>query len=264
MSALDPKKSLGQHFLNDTHYIHKILEALPAQPEDLVIEIGPGTGALTEYLLADYPHLKAIELDDRAVELLRDKYPSLEVIQGDVLKIDWATLVQEYRQAHPEGKIHVIGNLPYYITSQILFGLLEVREHLDTALLMMQKEVAERIVAEPRSKAYGILSIQTQLWATAELLFEVPAGAFSPPPKVTSAILKLTFDKAALPVSDKQIKQVVRTAFNQRRKKLRNSLKPIIGDFEPSSIDVHKRAEALLPEAYVRLTEELEQNDMLA
>jgi 16S rRNA (adenine1518-N6/adenine1519-N6)-dimethyltransferase len=264
MSSLDPKKSLGQHFLTDTHYIHKILEALPAQNDDLVIEIGPGTGALTEYLMEDYPNLIAIELDERAVTLLEEQFPQLDVIQEDILKIDWMRLIEEYRQEHPEGRIHVIGNLPYYITSQILFALLEVREHLDTALLMMQKEVAQRIVAEPRNKAYGILSVQTQLWAHADLLFDVPAGAFSPPPKVTSAILQLTFDKPKLPVSDKQIKQVVRTAFNQRRKKLRNALKPIINDFEPSSIDVHKRAEALPPEAYVRLTEELDQNDMLA
>jgi 16S rRNA (adenine1518-N6/adenine1519-N6)-dimethyltransferase len=263
MSSLRPKKSLGQHFLTDTHYIHRILEAIPASDNDLVIEIGPGTGALTEHLVEDYKHVLAVEIDERSVALLNEEFPDLEVYQQDVLKVQWQSVIESYRETHDFDQVHVIGNLPYYITSQILFGLLEERQQFTSAILMMQKEVAERIVADTRTKAYGILSVQTRLWAHAEILFDVPAGAFSPPPKVTSAILKLEFDQPELSVTDSQLKHVVRTAFNQRRKKLRNALKPIIGDYEPASIDVHKRAEALPPEAYVRLTEELVQNDIL-
>ncbi len=157
-----------------------------------------------------------------------------------------------------------MGNLPYYITSQILFLLLENRTLLADALLMMQKEVAERIVADIRTKDYGILSVQTQLMSTPEILFDVPRQVFSPQPNVDSAMLRLTFDKGPLACSDENLKTVVRTAFNQRRKKLSNALKPIVDKSDlPDGFDFDKRAEAWEPSTYEKLTARLVEDGIL-
>jgi 16S rRNA (adenine1518-N6/adenine1519-N6)-dimethyltransferase len=247
------KKSLGQHFLKDGNMISKIVDAIPASPDDTVIEIGPGAGALTKLLSERFKNLSVIEIDGRMVEFLEETFPGLEIIQKDVLKFNWSDVNTE------GGPLHIIGNLPYYITSQILFSLLEKREHLTSALLMMQKEVAERIVAEPRSKEYGILSVQTKLMSTPEILFDVPPQVFSPPPKVNSSVLKLTFNKAPLACLDKNLKIVVRMAFNQRRKKLSNALKRLDAELPSGEFDFNLRAEALSPEMYEKLTARLEQ-----
>ncbi|MCC5904667.1 MAG: ribosomal RNA small subunit methyltransferase A [Balneolaceae bacterium] len=249
------KKSLGQHFLKDGNMISKIVDAIPASPDDTVIEIGPGAGALTKLLSERFKNLSVIEIDGRMVEFLEETFPGLEIIQKDVLKFNWSDVNTEGRQ------LHIIGNLPYYITSQILFSLLEKREHLTSALLMMQKEVAERIVAEPRSKEYGILSVQTKLMSTPEILFDVPPQVFSPPPRVNSSVLKLTFNKAPLACLDKNLKTVVRMAFNQRRKKLSNALKRLDAELPSGEFDFNLRAEALSPEMYEKLTARLEQLD---
>ncbi len=247
------KKSLGQHFLKDGNMISKIVDAIPASPDDTVIEIGPGAGALTKLLSERFKNLSVIEIDGRMVEFLEETFPGLEIIQKDVLKFNWSDVNTE------GGPLHIIGNLPYYITSQILFSLLEKREHLTSALLMMQKEVAERIVAEPRSKEYGILSVQTRLMSTPEILFDVPPQVFSPPPKVNSSVLKLTFNKPPLSCLDKNLKTVVRMAFNQRRKKLSNALKRLDAELPSGEFDFNLRAEALSPEMYEKLTARLEQ-----
>lgn len=247
------KKSLGQHFLRDYHMIQKIADSLPAEPGERVVEIGPGDGALTEVLYKKYPNFSAIEIDRVMVSHLKESLPDLHVIKEDILKTDWKEL------ADNGGPIHVIGNLPYFITSQILFSLLESRKLLKTATLMMQKEVAERIVAEPRTKAYGILSVQTQLMSTAEILFDVPPQVFSPPPKVMSSVIQLQFDQPDLSCSDAHLKTVVRTAFNQRRKKLSNSLKPLETDLPDDEFNFDLRAEALEPAMYEKLTARLEQ-----
>lgn len=247
------KKSLGQHFLKDTNMIQKIVDAIPAAPTDRIIEIGPGAGAITGPILNKYEDLIAIELDQRMVEHLSEQYPSLKIVNEDILKSDWASYMTS------EKPVHVVGNLPYYITSQILFKVLEYREMVTSALLMMQKEVAERIVAEPRNKEYGILSVQTQLMSSPEILFDVPPGVFSPPPDVNSAVLKLTFDKPALDCSDTHLKTVVRMAFNQRRKKLSNALKRLNAELPVDEFDFNLRAEALPPEMYEKLTARLEQ-----
>lgn len=253
-----PKKSLGQHFLSDTNMVKKIAHAIPAGQKDRVIEIGAGTGALTEALLREYEDVLAIELDERAVEVLRQKFPSLQILSENVLKVNWEEL------AIGKDRTHVVGNLPYYITSQILFDLLEQREHLSDALLMMQKEVAERIVSDIRSKAYGILSVQTQLMSTPEILFPVSPQCFTPPPNVDSAVIKLSFNRGPLNCSDKHLKTVVRTAFNQRRKKLSNALKPIIAkDQLPQGFDFDKRPEAWTPDIYEKLTARLEETGIL-
>lgn len=253
-----PKKSLGQHFLTDNNIINKIADAIPAGPQDRVIEIGSGTGALTEELLERYDDVVAIEIDQRAVEVLERKFPSLTIHSENVLDLDWQKL------ALSKDETHVVGNLPYYITSQILFALLENRSFLSDALLMMQKEVAERLVSDIRTKDYGILSVQTQLMSTPEILFPVSSRCFKPQPNVESAVIKLSFDRGKLNCSDKNLKTVVRTAFNQRRKKLSNALKPIIDkDQLPEGFDFDKRAEAWVPTEYEKLTAHFEQTGIL-
>ncbi len=256
--SIRPKKSLGQHFLTDENIIEKIADAIPAQPGHRVIEIGPGTGALTEALINRYEDLIAVELDQRVIEVLEQKFNNLKIYHENVLEVDWEEL------SIGKEKTHVVGNLPYYITSQILFSLLEHREFLSTALLMMQKEVAERIVSDIRTKEYGILSVQTQLMCTPEILFPVSRHCFKPQPNVDSAVIKLTFDKGPLACSDKNLKTVVRTAFNQRRKKLSNALKPIIPkDQLPGGFDFDKRAEAWEPSEYEKLTAQFVEDGIL-
>jgi 16S rRNA (adenine1518-N6/adenine1519-N6)-dimethyltransferase len=248
------KKSLGQHFLSDGNVIRKIIEFFPANAEDWVLEIGPGTGALTQYLWPRYPKLEVVEIDTQAIEVLQQSFDGLVVHHRDILKLDWEEIIPK---SQPN---YVIGNLPYYITSPILFALLEHRHHFQGALLMMQKEVAKRLVAQPRTKDYGILSVQTQLLGTPEYLFDVQPGSFNPPPKVTSAMVYVHFDKPQLPCSDKMLKTVVRTAFNQRRKKLSNALKSLIEGFEPTDFDLSVRAEEWSPDIYAEFAQQLERS----
>ena len=250
---LRTKKSLGQHFLKDGNMIRKIVDSIDAQPDDLVIEIGPGAGALTDYLVERFKNLTVIEIDQRMVELLSTKYPELDIVEKDILKYDWKDVVTVDRP------IHVIGNLPYYITSQILFSIMEQRAHISTALLMMQKEVAERIVASSGTKVYGILSVQCQLMSSPKILFDVPPSVFVPPPSVESSVVKFKFDKQELACTDENLKTVVRMAFNQRRKKLSNALKRLDSDLPEEDFDFSLRAEALSPEMYEKLTARLEQ-----
>lgn len=256
--SIRPKKSLGQHFLTDENIIQKIADAIPADPRHRVIEIGPGTGALTEVLIKRFEDLLVVELDERAIEILEHKFEDLEIHHQNVLDVDWRSL------SAGKDKTHVVGNLPYYITSQILFSLLENRRLLSDALLMMQKEVAERLVSDIRTKEYGILSVQTQLMCTPEILFPVSRHCFRPQPNVESAVVKLTFDKPDLQCSDQDLKKVVRTAFNQRRKKLSNALKPIVSkDQLPEGFDFDKRAEAWDPSMYEKLTARLKEDGIL-
>ena len=247
------KKSLGQHFLKDGNMIRKIAESIPAKRSDKIIEIGPGDGALTGVLLEKFDDVTAIEIDRRMVEVLTEKFSSLDIIHEDILKFDWSMI------SNSSKPIHVVGNLPYYITSQILFAILENRSMLISALLMMQKEVAERIVAEPGTKAYGILSVQGQLMSTPEILFDVPPDVFKPRPSIDSSVIKFTFNKPKLICSDQNLKTVVRMAFNQRRKKLSNALKRLDADLPAEEFDFDLRAEALKPEMYEKLTARLEQ-----
>lgn len=253
-----PKKSLGQHFLTDPNMIEKIADSVIAKDSDLIIEIGPGTGTLTEALIERFQNITVVELDQRAIEVLKSKFPGLNILHGNILNINWQNL------SIGKEKTHVIGNLPYYITSQILFSLLEARNYLSDAILMMQKEVAERLVANIRTKDYGILSVQTQLMSTPEILFTVSRHVFNPPPNVESVVIRLTFDKKYLICSDQNLKKVVRTAFNQRRKKISNALKPLIDKKNlPTEFDFGKRAEAWQPTDYEKLTALLEKSGIL-
>lgn len=251
---LAPKKSLGQHFLRDPNTVRRIVDALGAPADAPVVEIGPGTGALTEVLAARHPRLTALEVDPRAVALLAKTLPTLDIRHQDVLETDWGALAAE-----AGAPLWVVGNLPYYITSPILFGLLEARAQSEVApvhraVLMMQKEVAERLVAAPRTKAYGILSVQTRLWATPRLLFEVSRHVFVPKPEVTSAVVALDFDRPPPEVEPEALRRVVRAAFNQRRKTLRNSLRAL--GVVPEEV-ADRRAEELSPEAFVALARAL-------
>ncbi len=248
--SIHPKKSLGQHFLRDPNTIRKIVDALGAPPEAPVIEVGPGTGAMTEMLVARYPHLLAIEVDQRAVEHLRNTIPQLDVVHQDVLEIDWEEL--RIRFGEP---LWVIGNLPYNITSPILFDLLDARHHLRKAVVMMQKEVAQRLVAAPSTKAYGIMSVQTQLWSSPRLLFTVGRNVFFPRPEVESAVVELDFTSSAPEIDPELLRGVVRGAFNQRRKTLRNSLSKLAAQRNAVVPEQYAslRAEELTPEDFVQL-----------
>ena len=252
-----PKKRLGQHFLTDPNVIGKIVAAVGAPEGAPVVEIGPGEGALTAPLLARYPGLTAVEVDEEAVAHLRARFPSLHVRHADVLALDWAALAAERSDL-----LWVVGNLPYYITSPILFGLLDAREHLRRAVVMMQREVAERIVAAPGSKAYGILSVQLQLFARPELLFRVSRHVFRPKPDVESAVLALDFDgPTPTGVDSGRLRRVVRTAFGQRRKMLRNSLAALDAPHPLPDAYATRRPESLDPAAFVALTRALYDGD---
>jgi len=256
--SIRPKKSLGQHFLTDQNIIEKIADSIPAEAGHRVVEIGPGTGALTGALLERFDDVHAVELDQRAIEVLNEKLPKLAVHHKNVLDVDW----KEFSIG--KEKTHVVGNLPYFITSQILFSLLESRRLFADATLMMQKEVAERLVADIRTKDYGILSVQTQLMSSPEILFPVSRHCFNPPPNVESAMVRMNFDKGKMICSDVHLKTVVRTAFNQRRKKLSNSLKPVVDkENQPEGFDFDKRAEAWTPDIYEKLTARLADDGIL-
>jgi 16S rRNA (adenine1518-N6/adenine1519-N6)-dimethyltransferase len=259
MNQIKPKKSLGQHFLQDGNIIRQIADSIPVDTDDLVIEIGPGTGMLTRELLKRYSNIRAVEIDGRAVDYLKKKFPSLDVIHADILNVTWDSLMSGYEDKN----IHIVGNLPYFITSQILFKVLEYRKYLASATLMMQKEVAERVVAKPRTKEYGILSVQVQLMSSPEIVFNVSRKAFYPPPNVTSSVVLIKFDKPELTCSDRNLKKVVRTAFQQRRKKLSNSLKSIDPLPQDSQFNYDKRAEAWEPAIYEKLTARMEQDGTL-
>lgn len=215
------KKHLGQHFLTDENVARKIGETLRYDGYDYVLEIGPGMGVLTKYLLEHKTELHVIEIDTESVEYLQNYYPQLEgkVHEQDFLKYDVSSLF------HGE-QFAIIGNFPYNISSQIVFKMLELREFIPEFSGMFQKEVALRICEKEGSKTYGILSVLVQAFYEAEYLFTVPPSVFSPPPKVDSGVLRLTRkEDFTLPCDEKLFFRVVKTAFQQRRKTIRNSLK---------------------------------------
>lgn len=214
------KKQLGQHFLHDRKIAQRIVSALRLEGKDeCVLEIGPGTGILTAYLL-DNPaiNLRAVEIDREAVAYLRQRFPQLDLLEADFLDLDLSDLFT--------GTFSIIGNFPYNISSPIFFSVLRYRNLIRQVVCMVQLEVAERIAARPGSKTYGILSVLLQTFFEVELLFRVAPGAFQPPPRVQSAVLRLSRnDLAGLPCNEIYFAEVVKRAFNMRRKTLRNALK---------------------------------------
>lgn len=254
MKQVRAKKHLGQHFLRDMEVARRIAGSLPLDKVTHVLEIGPGTGVLTRFLLGNpLVNLTAIELDSESVEFLHENYPNLKVIEGDFLKIDLQSIFSD--------KFMIIGNLPYNISSQIFFKMLENKDSIPCLVGMIQKEVAERMAAKSGSKTYGILSVLMQAFYSIDYLFTVHEHVFDPPPKVKSAVIRLTRnDVTSLNCDEKLFKTVVKTAFNQRRKQLRNSLKPIISKEHPIFNDVYfdKRPEQLNVEEFIALTNKIE------
>ena len=257
-SMIIPKKSLGQNFLHDDNIARNIVQSLALQSGDHVIEIGPGKGALTKLLVQKTPNLLAIELDTRAVGLLQETFGnSLELLQSDVLTVSLSRLAEQ-RGA----RFKVVGNIPYYITSDILFWLLDQHEAVLEATLMVQLEVAQRFVAGPRTKEYGILSIFSKHYTEPRLLFKVSRNSFYPVPNVDSAVVRFVF-KRELPVCDDLLfRNIVRATFGKRRKTLRNGLKYMgftDDQLRSTDFDLTRRAEELSPQDYVALSLELQQ-----
>ena len=245
------KKALGQHFLTDQSIAMKIVDSLSRSEIRDVLEIGPGMGVLTQYLLKrDDLELKLVELDGESVEYLLTHFPGMQgkLYQADYLKLDIHTLFS--------GQYRVIGNFPYNISSQIFFKIFEDKDRVPEVVCMIQKEVAERIAEKPGSKTYGILSVLLQAWYDIDYIVSVGSGAFCPPPKVQSAVIRLRRNsRSSLGCDEKLFKTVVKTAFNQRRKTLRNALKPLLNESIDSSDPVFDlRAERLSVEDFVALT----------
>ena len=226
MQSVRPKKSLGQHFLNDNSIAKRIADTLDGFPQLPVLEVGPGTGVLTRFLIDKDKNLTVVELDRESVAYLKSNFTDLEherIIEADFLRLDLASLY--------DGQFCVIGNYPYNISSQIFFKVLDYRDAIPCCTGMIQKEVAIRIAADPGSKVYGILSVLLQAWYHVEYLFTVHENAFTPPPKVKSAVVRLVRNsRTAMNCNEKLFKAVVKTSFNRRRKMLRNSVKPLMGE----------------------------------
>ena len=251
MRLVKPKKALGQHFLKDLQIAQRIADTLDTFKSLPVLEIGPGMGVLTQFLLEAGHDLTVVELDMESVDYLNQNFPDLKgrIIAEDFLKLDLSKLFP--------GQFCVIGNYPYNISSQIFFKVLDYKDQIPCCSGMLQKEVAERLAAGPGSKTYGILSVLLQAWYDVEYLFTVSEKVFDPPPKVKSAVLKMTRnDRKELGCDEKLFKTVVKTSFNQRRKTLRNSMKPLLGkdcpDYALPIFD--KRPEQLSVEQFVELT----------
>jgi 16S rRNA (adenine1518-N6/adenine1519-N6)-dimethyltransferase len=247
------RKRFGQHFLHDQSVIARIVSAIAVQPNDRVVEIGPGTGALTRVLLEVTDELHVIEIDRDLVEYLSKEFDDerLVIHQGDALKFDITSL------ASTDKRLRVVGNLPYNISTPLLFHLLESRDAITDMHFMLQLEVVNRLAASPGDSDYGRLSVMVQLHCQVQPLLQVPAGAFSPPPKVESAVVRLT-PHATLPVPNDELpvlRQIVAAAFSQRRKTLRNALKTLMSveQIEMANIDPAQRPGTLSVNDYVAL-----------
>jgi 16S rRNA (adenine1518-N6/adenine1519-N6)-dimethyltransferase len=255
MKKVRPKKNLGQHFLTDLGIARRIADTVDAYPDIPVLEIGPGMGVMTQFLITKPRPFKAVEIDEESVEYLNGNFKgnvnSHWLIQGDFLKMDLNEVF--------EGRQFVLtGNYPYDISSQIFFKMLDNKELIPCCTGMIQREVAQRIAAKPGNKTYGILSVLIQAWYDTEYLFTVDETVFNPPPKVKSAVIRMTRNSRKDIGCDWALfKRVVKATFNQRRKMLRGSLKQLIAD--PLALDLPadfltKRPEQLTHEEFVELT----------
>ena len=251
-SPVKAKKHLGQHFLIDLNIAQKIVNALP-QDELAVLEIGPGTGVLTQYLI-EKDNFTAFDIDTESIEFLKQKYPQYQhkVQFQDFLEADLNPFAAK-------GKFKVVGNFPYNISTQIMFKVLEHRDDITALVGMFQKEVAVRIAEKPGSKAYGILSVLLQAFYKIEYLFTVSEHVFNPPPKVKSGVIRLTRNTTGKLNCDEDLFfKVVKASFNQRRKTVRNSVKVLSGNNVVESIYLDKRAEQLSVAEFVELTNSIE------
>lgn len=254
MQPVRAKKHLGQHFLKDEQIAKNIVDALLQSTDLPLIEIGPGTGVLTKYLI-EKEKFFAVDIDTESIDFLKKAYPKHQdkILYGDFLKMSMDNLFPE--------KFAIIGNFPYNISSQIMFKVLDLRDRVDIVVGMFQKEVAERIAEGPGSKVYGILSALLQAYYDIEYLFTVEPGAFTPPPKVKSAVIQFKRNATQkLSCDEKLFFIVVKTSFNQRRKTIRNSVKPLLHDgFDTTSKLFDKRPEQLSVAQFVELTQIIEQ-----
>ena len=247
-----PKKRLGQHFLTDRHYIERIIKAIAPKAGELMVEIGPGPGAITEPLIAALGHLHVVEIDRTLATALRERFndSQIAVHDSDALEFDFSQIGARFR---------VAGNLPYNISTPLLFHLADYAERIIDGTFMLQKEVVDRMVAAPDTDAYGRLSVMLQYRFAMKRLFDVPPGAFYPPPKVDSAIVRmlpLPLDRPRAK-SDKRLAEIVTAGFGQRRKTLSNTLKPFMpaAAIEAQGIDPKRRAETLSLTEFMRLAD---------
>ena len=257
-----PKKYLGQHFLTDLSIAQRIADTVDACPELPILEVGPGMGVMTQFLMQKPRELRVVEIDAESVAYLRKTYPALEegIIEDDFLAMHLDRTFQG-------GPFVLTGNYPYNISSQIFFKMLDYKHLIPCCTGMVQKEVAERIAAHPGNKTYGILSVLIQAWYDVELLFTVEPGVFNPPPKVRSAVIRLTRnDVQDLGCDERLFRRLVKTTFNQRRKTLRNNIRPLLNELSIGETEVanlladplfNQRPEQLGVADFVALTQRL-------
>ena len=256
MTSVKPKKFLGQHFLTDLQIASKIADTVDACPSIPVLEVGPGMGVLTQFLMKKERDLKVVEIDRESVPYLQEHFPTLkdDIIEADFLQLDLNKVF--------DGKPFVLtGNYPYNISSQIFFHMLEHKDLIPCCTGMIQKEVAERIAAKPGSKAYGVLSIMIQAWYDVEYLFTVHEHVFNPPPKVKSAVICMKRNGAnSLGCNEQLFRRIVKTVFTMRRKMMRNGMKQILPKDCPLLADeiFNRRPEQLSVAEYVELTNRVE------
>ena len=259
MQKVKPKKFLGQHFLTDLEIARRIADTVDACPELPILEVGPGMGVMTQFLMEKSRPLRVVEIDFESVSYLRRNYPQLEegIIEDDFLTMHLDRTFQ--------GQPFVLtGNYPYNISSQIFFKMLEYKSLIPCCTGMIQKEVAERMAARPGNKTYGILSVLVQAWYDVEYLFTVEPGVFNPPPKVRSAVIRLTRNAVTEVGCDERLfRRVVKTTFNQRRKTLRNNIRPLLselgihGEELLSDAFFNQRPEQLSVQDFINLTQRI-------
>lgn len=246
-----PKKHLGQHFLTDESLAERIVNGISLEDSGEVIEVGPGTGVLTKYLIERYDKFQAFDVDQESIDYLKHNYSNhaAKFLLRDFLK-----------ESISSDKVVVIGNFPYNISSQLFFKIWDERDKVDQVVCMVQKEVAKRIASAHGNKVYGILSVLLQAFYDVEYLFSVPPGAFNPPPKVQSGVIRLTRNKVEqLPFDENEFKKVVKMAFGKRRKTLRNALKDLALPSEfLADQTFDRRAEQLSIKEFIELVERIE------
>ena len=247
-----PRKRFGQNFLVDHRIINQIISTISPKNDDCIVEIGPGKGAITFPLIEYLDHLSVIEIDRDLVSMLESEgQEKLTIYQSDALKFDFSQI---------PNKLRVIGNLPYNISSPLLFHLLDYRDQITDMTFMLQKEVVDRIVAPPGNKTYGRLSVMMQAFYEVELMFVVPKESFEPQPKIESAILYLKTREQPLVKNSKPLEEIVKLAFSQRRKTLKNCLKSVLNQSQ-TEIDLSQRAEMLSTENFVTLMNDYEKQN---
>ena len=258
MNSVKPKKFLGQHFLTDLNVAHRIADTVDACPGIPVLEVGPGMGVLTQYILPKQREFKVVEIDFDSVPYLHEHFPQLgdNIIEGDFLKMD-------LREVFGGRPFVLTGNYPYNISSQIFFKMVENRDLIPCCTGMIQKEVAERMAAKPGTKAYGVLSVLIQAWYDVEYLFTVDENVFNPPPKVKSAVICIKRnDKQVLGCDERLFRRIVKTVFTMRRKMMRNGMKQILGKDSPMLADpiFTMRPEQLSVQDFIDLTNRVSQH----